>query len=59
MIREKKAILNGRFEVTEDLFYRAPMFIGWSLHELSDLIHEKKISGLVKLRYCKAPTVLR
>jgi len=39
MMREKKAMLNGRFDVTEDLFYRAPMLIGWSLYELSDLVH--------------------
>jgi len=39
MMRERKAMLNGRFEVTEDPFYSAPMLIGWSLHELSDLVH--------------------
>ena len=41
MTREKNAMLNGRFEVTEDLFYSALMLISWSLHELSDLVHRE------------------
>ena len=48
MTKEKKAMLNGRFEVTEDPFYSAPMLFGWSLHELSDLIHQEGNIGSSK-----------
>ena len=32
MTKEKKVKMNGKFEVTEDPFYDAPMLSSWSLH---------------------------
>jgi len=59
MTREKKAMLNGRFEIMKDPFYSAPMLIGWSFMKWATLFTKKAISGLVKLRCCKAPNILQ
>jgi len=44
----EKGHANSRFEIIEDPFYSVPMLIGWSLHELSDIVNREGNIGFDK-----------